>query len=251
METTFQEELYYQYIYEKNGSRDTKDIVIIVHDQPDFTKRCVDSIYQHTRSFNLYLWDNNSMIPTKEYLEEVAKRENVTLIRSPENIGFIKPNNELVKLGKSPYIILLNSDTEVMQGWDTALIGWLKGNPKCAITGYQGGILGPDGKGFGGNTQEFDYICGWCLCLSRDTYDTYGLFDEENLCFAYGEDSDLSLRVKEAGFDIHSLQMKLVKHFGNVTSIEVHKELDTSESFRRNHDYIRKRWYNYLVNKDQ
>jgi len=251
MEIIFQE-LYCQRVYEMTGSNDAKDIIVVVHDQLDFVKKCIDSLYLNTKNFNLYLWDNNSMAPTRECLEEVAKtNDNVVLVRHSENIGFIAPNNELARHGKSPYIILLNSDTEVYPGWDTALIGWLKENPKCALVGYQGGTLDPDGRGWSGARYGdfLDYVCGWCLCLGRHTFNRYGLFDEKNLSFAYGEDSDLSLRLQEAGFNIHSLHIKLVKHYGNVTSLEVQREMDTSYSFKRNHEYIRKRWESYLTNE--
>jgi GT2 family glycosyltransferase len=247
---TFQDELYCQYVYEMTGSPDEKDIIVVVHDQLDFIEKCVESLYKNTKNFKLYLWDNNSMAPTREYLQEVARtHDNVVLVRHSENIGFIEPNNELVRLGKSPYIVLLNSDTEVSKGWDTALIGWLKSNPNCTIVGYHGGTLDADGRGWGGRIDDkIDYVSGWCLCISRQTYDSYGLFDGKNLSFAYGEDSDFSLRMREAGFDVHALHMNLVLHYGNVTALEVNKVMDTTPTFNKNHEYIRQRWANYLAN---
>ncbi len=244
------DELLYQYIYEKNGAPDAKDIIVVVHDQLDFIKKCINSLYLNTKNFTLYLWDNDSMAPTREYMEEVARsHDNVVLVRNSENAGFVIPNNKLAKVGKSPYIILLNSDTEVKKGWDTALIGWLVNNPNCGIVGYQGGILEGDGKGRGIYGSEVDYICGWCLCIKRETYERYGLFDEEHILFAYAEDSDLSLRIQEAGLSVHALQMNLVRHYGNATALNVCQEIDTSFSFHNNHEYIRKRWSDYLANK--
>lgn len=248
----FQEELYYQFVYETNCEPQNKDIIIVVHDQLDYIKKCIESLYKNTQNFTLYLWDNGSMTPTKEYLEETRhSHDNVVLIRHSDNLGFIKPNNELAKLGTSPYIILLNSDTEVLKGWDTALIGWLKGNPNCGVVGYQGGTLDANGKGSGKDRSGdlIDYVCGWCFCITRSIYESNGLFDQDNLSFAYGEDSDFSLRLKEKGLDIYALYIKLVKHYGNITALEVHKEKDTSESFESNHQYIRSRWKDYLENK--
>jgi GT2 family glycosyltransferase len=191
------------------------------------------------------------MQPTKEYLEQMSKKyDNITLVRHSRNIGFIIPNNKLAKLGISPYIILLNSDTVVSKGWDSALIGVLNAYPNCGIIGFQGGTLEIDGKGCGGSLNgKIDYVCGWCLCIKRILYEKFGLFDEDNLKFAYGEDSDLSLRMKEEGFDIHAMNIKLVKHYGNVTSMEVNKEMDISATFKKNHEYIRERWKDYLMYK--
>lgn len=247
----FHQELCHQYLYEQTGAQETKDIIVIVHDQLDYVKKCVESLYENTKNFVLYLWDNNSLPPTKEYLEEVARNNhNVVLHRHSENVGFIYPNNEMARKGNSPYIILLNSDTEVRRGWDTALIGWLKGNPDCKQVGYEGGLLEPDGKGNGRSWcgTNIDYICGWCFCIDRDTYNALGLFDEYNLSFAYGEDSDLSLRIKESGYEVYAMHIKLVKHYGNVTANVVQTEMDTSLSFEANHVYIRKRHAHYIAN---
>jgi GT2 family glycosyltransferase len=248
----FHEELSCQHLYEQTGVPDSKDILIVVHDQLDLTKKCIESIYENTQHFTLYLWDNNSMAPTREYLEDVArKNSNVVLVQHPDNIGFIKPNIELLKKGSSTYVILLNSDTEVRKGWDTALIGWLKHHPKCKQVGYEGGVLEADGKGSNKvwSGADIDYVCGWCFCVERYTTKWYGFFDNYNLSFAYGEDSDYSLRLKNAGLDIYALHLKLVKHVGNATSKEVQKELDTSASFEQNHAYIRKRYADYLKTK--
>lgn len=249
--TNLYEELACQHLYEK-GDQDQKDIVIIVHDQLHFIKECIDSLYETTDNFTLYLWDNASAKPTKEYLEKVRdENANVVLVRHHENIGFIKPNNNLIKIGNSPYIILLNSDTKVRKGWDTALLGWLKFHENCKIVGYEGGALKNDGHGGGFSRygSNIDYVCGWCLCIARTEMITRGgIFDQDNLSFAYGEDSELSLRTKEAGFDIYALNLRaLVQHYGNATAKEVHFETDTTESFKRNHEYISKRHAKYLA----
>lgn len=247
-----QEELYYQYLYEKSGVKDRKDIIIVVHDQLEYIRKCINSLYENTENFTLYLWDNNSLGPTKEYLQDLTKKyENVILERSEDNLGFIIPNNRLAEKGRSPFVILLNSDTEVRKGWDEAMIGWLLNSVKFKLVGYEGGRLQPDGKGSGKAYygKEIDYVCGWCCCLERETIRLHGLFDEKNLKFAYGEDSDLSLRLKEQGYEIYALHLNLLKHYGNVTAREVDRERNMSDSFNQNHLYICQRHGNYLKNR--
>lgn len=251
-EEELKEELAHLYVFEKTCDPPSKDIIIIVHDQLELIKDCITSIYTTTTNFTLYIWDNNSMEPTKKFLELISKiHDNVVLVRSGENLGFIKPNNRLAELGKSEYIVLLNSDTKVMKSWDSAMIGWMRGNPNCKVVGYQGGMLMENGRGspvpnYG---KDIDYVCGWCLCVSRQDYTKLGLFDETNLTFAYGEDSDYSLRFKEAGYDIYALHANLVWHLGNATSKEVVHEMDTSKTFESNHSYIRTRHARYIAEK--
>lgn len=221
-----------------------KDILIVVRDQPEYIESCIKSIEQNTDNYNIYVWDNGSSEPTKSYLEDSSH----TIRRSEDNLGFIRPNNQLASMGNSPYIILLNSDTVVKSGWDKAMIGWLQQNPDVAEVGYLGGILDKECKGgkfdFGSGV---DYICGWGLCVSRKTYDEFGLFDEEHLDFAYAEDADLSLRLREAGREIYALHLDYVIHFENKTAKTVSQERDMKITFERNHEYMRLRWSEFLI----
>lgn len=244
----FIDELTQQAIYEFGGTRFQKDIIIVVHNQLEYIKKCIQTLYENTQDFKLYIWDNASDEPTENYLKELtSSKNNVYLRRSEENLGFIKPNNILANEGDSPYMILLNSDTEVHKGWDIALIGWLLAKPEYAQTGYLGGMLEKNGQGGKARVgEEIDYICGWCVCMPRSIYNEFGLFDQKNLDFAYGEDADLSLRLIESGYKIRALHLSLVIHHGNATINEVKLKRDCKTTFDRNHDYIRNRWEKYL-----
>lgn len=237
------EELIAQY---KCDPETPKDIIIIVKDQLEYIKKCLDSVFENTKNFNLYIWDNASKPETQDFLSKIP---NTYLIRNEENLGFIIPNNRLVEKGNSPYVILLNSDTEVKKGWDTALIGYLQ-EKNIALVGYQGGLMNFEGLGINPhNGPEIDYVMGWCMAFPRFIYEKYGLFDEKNLQFAYGEDSDFSLRLKEANCEIYALNVFFVLHHANITTREVRKERSLKKEFLANHYYLKKRWKDYLENK--
>lgn len=243
------EELHNQAVYEFSSiNHHSVDIIIVVHNQLNYIRNCIESLYRNTASFMLYLWDNGSDKPTADYLKQIAKENgNIYLERIEENIGFIKPNNILAAKGNSPYLILLNSDTEVHKGWESSLVGWLENKSEYAITGYLGGLLENDGKG--GKVwwgELIDYVCGWCLCISRRIYNQFGLFDDVNLEFAYGEDADLSLRILTAGYKIRALRLGFVTHYGNATIAEVAQTRDCKKTFDQNHEYLKIKWKNYL-----
>lgn len=266
-----------------------KDILIVVHNQLDYIKKCIESIKENTENYNIFIWDNASDQETREYLESISARPpanrkmlgkdgSIMVLRSEENIGFIEPNNRLFELGLSDYVILLNSDTEVKPDWDKAMIGWLQQNEDVGQTGYMGGILNDEFRGgkinFGSN---IDYICGWAMCVRRDLLDGwldrlnspapnkkrffpskfdeepfFKLFDQKNLKFAYAEDADLSLRIKEHGFDIYALHLDLVVHHENKTIKAVNQspdegglKIDLKKTFHENHEYLKKRWSNF------
>lgn len=235
-----------------------KDILIVVRNQLNYFKDCVESIQKNSTNYHLYIWDNGSQPETQNYIENLVSGYNperdtnyqITTIRSERNTGFIYPNNELAALGTNPYIILLNSDTKVFENWDNTMIGFLEKNSDFAQVGYWGGHLDSTGRGFGGsNGCDIDYVPGWCFCISRKTYDEFGLFSNK-LNFAYCEDSDFSLRLQEAGKKIYALHTPLVHHYQNVTVKDVEKEcsVDLRATFDYNHNYIKDRWKDYLAN---
>lgn len=236
-----------------------KDIIVVVRDQLDYFKQCVESVREHTHNYTLYIWDNASGEETKKYIESLQAEWltledpdwNLEVWGSDVNTGFIDPNNKLAEVGDGDYIILLNSDTKVFEHWDTAMLACLQNNSEIVQVGYWGGHLGADGRGFGGdNGGDVDYIPGWCFCIERaTTYKEFGLFNKQ-LRFAYCEDADLSLRIKESGKQIYALYTPLVCHYQNKTINTVHKEgeINVSATFEHNHQYIKERWKDYLAN---
>jgi len=228
-----------------------KDILIVVHNQYDFVKNCIESIYKNTKNFNLFIWNNNSDKQTSEYLEKISnKKDNIKLYKSISNLGFIVPNNTMIKETTSDYIILLNSDTEVRKNWDKVLIGFLKKNKDVALVGFDGGMLDETGLGTEKNHgYDVDYICGYCMCLPRKTYLDFGLFDEKNINFAYCEDSDFSLRIREKNKKIYACySTDLVVHYGARTSLDViSKDDNFSKIIHENLKYLQRRWSKYLI----
>ena len=224
-----------------------KDIVIVVHDQLEIFKNCVESIERNTKDYNLYIWDNASQAETAEYIQTLGVSGKAFVYRHNENVGFVVPNNRLVASSSSPYVILLNSDTIVRRGWDETMIAWLQTHPDVGAVGCSGGLLGEDMVGIGqGTGYNIDYVCGWCVCFPRSIYERFGLFDEQNMQFAYGEDSDFSLRLKTGGMKVYAMFSDLVLHLSCRTSLQVMNERpNMSETFAHNHTILRERWKNY------
>lgn len=239
--------------YVNNCVDASKDIIIPVHDQVDYLKTCVESLREHTKNYHLYIWDNASGPETQSYLKELmySLPDQITVMRSDANLGYIYPNNELVTWGTGDYIILLNSDTKVYDGWDKAMLGFLQAHPEVAQVGYLGGLLNERGEG--GRAEwgwNVDYILGFCSCFSRKVYREFGLFDTQ-LNFAYCEDSDFSIRLQEAGRKIYAMHLMLVSHFENKTIEVVANEgtVDCKANFAKNHEVIRSKWKDYLTKR--
>jgi GT2 family glycosyltransferase len=230
------------------------DIIIIVHNQAKYIRDCLESVKANTTNYRLMVHDNASDQETKEYLKAAIDQPPHFLSYSGINKGFIGPNNFLSENGKNPYIVLLNSDTVVQSPiWVQAMTSTLIEYPEIGVVGMRGGIVDENGKGTEfGFGREIDYVEGWCLCIARETYQKCHpkrrLFDNENLKFAYGEDADLSLRLRENGLCPYALHLDCVFHHGNVTAKEVAKtqEAEMRESFESNHRYLKQRWGDYF-----
>ena len=236
---------------QSNYQSTTKDIIIVVKDQSSYIKKCLESLYANTSNFSVFIWDNGSSLETKELLQSWEQQhDNLYLVRNETNEGFITPNNRLIEVTTAPFIILLNSDTECRVGWSEALIGYLQNHPEIGAVGYEGGLLYKNGMGFSPVSGLYiDYISGCSLAIPRYIYEEFGLFDEENLKFAYCEDADFCLRLKEGGKAIYVLSLELVKHHANVTTRAVLKTLDITQEFISNHEYINKRHKDYMTKK--
>lgn len=227
-----------------------KDICIVIHNGLDYVQKCLDSIFRFTeKPYKVHVWDNASNDDTRNYLMDLASQNKINYYRHTKNLGFIEPANELAAICTSPFVILINSDVEVLDGWDKALLSQLIYDNDLAQVGFQGGVLNSEGIGTEiGHGYDVDYICGWCFAIRKEY--CFPLFDSHNLSFAYGEDSDLSLRLREQGKKIYSLHLELAVHHENITVKEVAKNSIWKEkmvkTFEANHAYIRKRWSNYL-----
>ena len=221
------------------------DILMVAHNQPELVKNSLDSLKATTPDYHLYLYDNASDAETADILKSADLRGG-RLIRSEENLGFLKPNNILAAIGTSPYIILLNTDIYCLPGWWEPLIGCLQNYPDVGVTGYLGGCLNHQGVGTSPAWgYDVDYISGWCLAIRRDDYKKFGLFDEINLEFAYCEDADLCFRLREAGLTTYAFGLNLVWHKGHATSLSIDSKV-LGGPFARNHAYMQRRWQKYL-----
>jgi GT2 family glycosyltransferase len=122
-------------------------IVIVTHNQLEFTHLSVASIEQHTTEpHELILIDNASTDGTVEYLKSLgeqaasaANRTNplrrVTVVVNTENQGFPKAANQGIQAATGQQIVLINNDTIVTAGWLTRLLRALEGDPTVGMVG--------------------------------------------------------------------------------------------------------------------
>lgn len=217
-------------------------IVIVNYNTREFTAQCLDSIYQSppSVSFEIVLVDNASSDGSPEYLE--ANYPQVKLIRSPHNVGIAGGNNLGIKAACGRFILLLNNDTIVLPGSIDRTVKFLQSHPDAG--GVGGNLLNPDGSFQSGHNSfptlwrlflittkigqrfhsyypsnprsavisEVDWMSTAFMTFRREALFEIGLVDEQY--FIYSDESDLQLRLHQAGWKIYYLPDLETIHFG-------------------------------------
>lgn len=220
-------------------------ISILAMNGLDMTRRCIESVMENSRHYELLLTDNGSDDGTAEYFADLAtKHPNIYPKTNRDNLGFAEPNNEALTRAKGRYFVLLNNDTEVPKGWLSLLERPFRDHPAAAISGPIGSpcsFQAPYPSFHGSAGPNLEYIEGSCLCIPTDLAREIGLF-APYLHFAYGEDADLSLRARARGLTIHQVPFKLV-HYRSQSA----KQVDDIDAIQhRNHEALLRRWGKYL-----
>ncbi|MCK5236968.1 MAG: glycosyltransferase family 2 protein [Deltaproteobacteria bacterium] len=215
-------------------------IVIVNYDGKELLRECLGTVFAEKKvSFEVIVVDNGSSDGSVEFLHE--KYPDVKVVENKHNTGFAPANNQAILMARGKYILTLNNDTELAEGFikeiSTAAelseddVGmWapkiLSIFDKETIDSVGGLLLYPDGIGRGRGRMEKDtgqfneveevLLPSACAALYRKTMlDHIGLFDED--FFAYCEDTDLGLRARSYGWRCFSVPSAVVYHHYSAT----------------------------------
>ena len=232
-------------------------IIIVTHDQLDYTRQCLDSLHRLTdEPYELILVDNASTDGTVEYLRTVP---NAKLITYDENRGFPAAVNQGIAVATGHQVLLLNNDTILTTGWLRRLLRALHQDPSIGLVGpcsncvsgsqqvetsYNGladldGFAWEWGKANDGVVVDTDRLVGFCLMIKRDVIDKIGTLDER---FGIGcfEDDDYCLRAIRAGYRAVIARDVFIHHFGSRTFVGA--GVDFEGILRENEQRFRAKW---------
>ncbi|KAB8054809.1 glycosyltransferase [Janthinobacterium rivuli] len=214
-------------------------VIIPIYGKCDYTLRCLMSIAAQLprASFEVIVVDDCSPDRSAEILQQVR---GVRLLLNEKNQGFIRSCNIGAKAATGKYLYFLNNDTEVIHGWLDELLNTFHLFSNVGFVGSKliypdgslqeaGGIIWKDGSAwnFGRNqnaslpvynyAREVDYCSGASIMVPRPLFEELGGFDEHYLP-AYCEDSDLALKIRDAGYSVLYQPMSVVIHHEGITS---------------------------------
>lgn len=204
------------------------------------TQRCIESVLRHSgESYELYVTDNASSDGTGMYLKELKRRvgEKLHVVANDVNKGFQEPNAFVLTKARGEFLVLLNNDMVVCEGWLEKLAEPFEANHKVAITGPPGAFTRVSADWRATHGLPADYIEGSCLMIPVALARRHGLWSRY-LTFAYFEDTDLNWRMRELGYEIATVAMPMRHEHPGTTS----KDVDLSEVHAANKQAMQERW---------
>ncbi|SFT11254.1 hypothetical protein SAMN04488040_3211 [Sulfitobacter marinus] len=210
-------------------------VIIVSYNTAKLTLRAIETLYANTRetSFDCVVFDNASGDGSAALIR--AAFPQVQVISSDQNIGFAAANNRVAAAFDTPYLLLLNPDTETHPAALDELISFAKSRPNAGIWG--GRTVFADGslnisscwavpslrslffrafgiarlfktsafvnpEAYGGwsrdSIREVDIVVGCFLLIGRPLWQRLGGFQRKY--YMYGEDADLCLRARDLGY---------------------------------------------------
>jgi GT2 family glycosyltransferase len=229
-------------------------IIIVSYNTLDLLRDCLISVGKALKPKNgmeVIVVDNNST----DGSQAMVKKEfpSVKLIANKKNLGFAAANNRGVKYSDGKYLLFLNSDTKVYKESLAKPLKYLKNHPEVgAITVrlvLANGEIDPDNhRGyptpwtslthFAGLSKAFpqsrifnnyyqsyrnfssihaiDVTAGSYMMMPRKLFESLNGWDETY--FFYGEDIDLSCRIRQTGKKIIYYPKVEVLHYKGASS---------------------------------
>jgi GT2 family glycosyltransferase len=227
-------------------------ILVVAWNVRDLLAQCLRSVYQETKGieFEVIYVDNGSA----DGSVEMVRREfpQVRIIANPDNNGFIKANNQAIEVATGRYVLLLNSDTVVLDNAITKAVQFADSRPKAAVVGCR--VLNPDRtlqqscfrfystlnmlldvlllsrafpnnpffgrKVYGGwdynSEREVEVVVGCFSLVRMAAIKQVGVMDER--FFVYGDDIDWCGRFVKAGWKVLFTPAGQIIHYGGQTT---------------------------------
>jgi GT2 family glycosyltransferase len=244
-------------------------VVIPVYGKLDFTVACLRSLANSglPGDVEVIVVDDASPDDSARELPRIA---GLRYHRNASNLGFVGSCNAGAALARGAFLVFLNNDTTLTPGWLDALLGTFGSHPDTGLAGAQlvypdgrlqesGGIVFADGSGWNYGrfedprhpaytfVREADYCSGAAIAIRRELFERLGGFDER-YAPAYYEDTDLAMKVREAGLKVRVQPGSVVVHHEGVTA-----GTDTGSGVKayqvRNQQRFLERWRDVLARR--
>lgn len=223
-------------------------VIIVNYNVEYFLAQCLHSVRKAAQlaPIETIVVDNNSSDGSVEMTKRLFPE--VQIIANKDNKGFSSANNQAIRISKADYVLLLNPDTLVEEDTFKKCIDFMDQHPNAGGLGVKmvdgkGQFLAeskrglptpmvafykifglsalfPKSKTFGqyhlghldkNETHKVDILAGAFMMMRNSVLDKVGLLDED--FFMYGEDIDLSWRIRLGGYDNYYFPETRIIHY--------------------------------------
>ena len=220
-------------------------IAILSYNSQDYLDMFLPSVLRSSDAdFEICIIDNKSSDDTSAMLAQDFPE--ITFHQLDKNHGFAEGYNQGLVHVESKYVVLLNSDVEVTEGWLDPLIDFLENHEGHAAVmpkvlsyerkeyfehaGASGGFLDKLGyaycrgrifdtvekdEGQYDDVKDVGWTSGAAMVVRTDLYKSLGGFDGDY--FAHYEEIDLCWRMRRAGYRLAVVPESVVYHVGGGT----------------------------------
>lgn len=204
-------------------------IIIVNYNSASYTVNCIKSINKHTvgLTYEIIVVDNASKIEDVTILENKLKNQDVTFIKSTENLGFGGGNDLGFKHAKGSHLAFVNNDAELTENSLLKLLTYSNENPNVGVLGLT--QVDENGTKFKYAYRQFidlsyhlfdhkhpekhykklnkndlsqpfivDLVSGAFMFFKTEAYKKAGGFDTN--IFLFYEEMDICLRLKKQGY---------------------------------------------------
>lgn len=226
-------------------------VAIINYNTRDLLRNCLASAMAE-RPNEVVVVDNGSTDGSPAMVR--AEFPKVTLCADEGNPGFGGGANRAFAQCRSPYVLLLNSDTTLVPGVLRELSAYLDRSPRVGVVGPR--LRNPDGSlqpscfpfptplyamldlsGLDAalrfvpllrqrylrtwahdQARTVPWVLGAAMAIRRSAFDAAGGFDET--FFMYSEEVDFCYRLRQAGWETHFASVGSIYHVGGASTIQ-------------------------------
>jgi GT2 family glycosyltransferase len=217
-------------------------VIVVNLNRRDLLERCLESLWKQTfQDFEAVVVDNGSNDGSLEFLKSL-RDSRLRIVSLPVNNGFAGGCNAGIRQAAGRYIATLNNDAEANARWLDELLAGIESNSSVGMCASKilfhgernridkaGHLIYPDGLNHGRGSGEPDrgqferceevlFPDAAAALYRREMLDVIGLFDEH--FFAYGDDADLGLRGRLAGWNCLYIPTAIVYHVHSATAGE-------------------------------
>lgn len=193
----------------------TVSIVIPIYNNFSLINDLLAHLHMHTRADEVIVVDDCSPDQkTQDGIRWWELNANVKVVRTTNNLGFLKASNFGISKTTGDIIALISSDVVIEMDLCTRLREIISNTPNALI----GGVVYEDSTGwneFGG--KVFPYAEGWLLAAHRDVWLALGNGFDERFAPNDFEDVDLSTTALHTGVVLRALNSPDIRHLGAKT----------------------------------